>query len=201
MERLSAPVLQLFAAVDTLTDWETAREKATLTGGQRATSGLQRWLVRLHIVSLYLQRLPGLRGKLLEETEKRIACRCPRDVDAVEHLRRLQGRGGGESRNELTSRKKEDALQVRQQEELAEITAAVDDAVEALTQKLQETAKEICRYDVTLPPLLSRAPVRGVLQPRPRHFGGKGREPSFLQCCTVAARMSLVSLLVLCLIT
>ncbi|KAL8271031.1 hypothetical protein Esti_005016 [Eimeria stiedai] len=154
MERLSQPMLHLLAAVDTLTDWEAAREKAILTGGQRPTSGLQRWLVRLNIVSLYLQRLPGLRTKLLEEAQKRIVVRCPRDVEVVRRLRQLQGlppgggptvgtneAGGGASAIKGAPK---DALQRRQEEELAEATAAVDEAVESLTQKLQETAKEIC---------------------------------------------------------
>lgn len=145
MERLSAPVLHLLGAVDTLTDWESAREKATLTGSQKPTSGLQRWLVRLHIVSLYLQRLPGLRTKLLQEAEKRIICRCPRDVEAVHHLQQLQGRGAGEPFREVASKQTKDEIQARQQAELAEASLAVDDAIDALTQKLQETAKEICR--------------------------------------------------------
>ncbi|KAL8427941.1 hypothetical protein Efla_003455 [Eimeria flavescens] len=152
MERFSAPLLQLLAAVDTLTEWEAAREKATLTGGQRPTSGLQRWLVRLHIVSLYLQRLPGLRDKLLQESEKRICVRCPRDSEAVQRLKQLQGAAGGkrptfeggQQGEQSNARRGKDALQRRQEEELAEATAAVDDALEILTQKLQETAKQIC---------------------------------------------------------
>ncbi|KAL8448735.1 hypothetical protein Emag_003861 [Eimeria magna] len=144
MERLSQPVLQLLAAVDTLTDWEAAREKSILTGGQRPTSGLQRWL-----------RLSGLRTKLLEEAQKRIVVRGPQDVEVVRRLRQLQGLapagGTSESTNEVgvgglsaVRGGTKDALQRRQEEELAEATAAVDDAIESLTQKLQETAKEIC---------------------------------------------------------
>ena len=147
MERLSSAVSQLLVAVDSLTDWESTREKASLTAGQLPTSGLQRWLVRLHIVNLYLQRLPKLRAKLLEETGKRIVARCPRDVEVIQHLRQLGAQVGKDSSNSTNWTGTQDALHPQQQEELVEITSAVDDAIEAIIQKLQETAKEVSRYD------------------------------------------------------
>lgn len=137
--------------MDTLTEWEATREKATLTGGQRPTSGLQRWLVRLHIVSLYLQRLPGLRTKLFEQAEKRIVSRCTRDVEVVQHLRQLQLGEGGKGGTGTILGNARDALQLRQEEELAEATATIDDTIDSLIQKLQETAKEVCRQAVPLP--------------------------------------------------
>ncbi|OEH73567.1 hypothetical protein cyc_05092 [Cyclospora cayetanensis] len=142
MERLSPAVCQLLAAVDSLTEWEAAREKAALTGGQRPSSGLQRWLVRLHILGFCMQRLPGLCTKLLEETEKRIVCRSSRDVEAVQHIRRqLQGKSG---RKAVPLSSAHDAMHMRQQEELRELTVAIEDAIETARQKFQEAAREVC---------------------------------------------------------
>ena len=138
---------QLLSAVDALTEWEAARQKAVLSGGQRPTSGLQRWLVRLHIAALYLQRLPGLREKLLRELQKKILFRSPRDMEVLQQLRTLQGRGGADGSNAAAAAGKQqiDLLLRRRQEELAELSAAVDEAIEGLSQKLNETAKELCR--------------------------------------------------------
>ncbi|CDJ61619.1 hypothetical protein, conserved [Eimeria maxima] len=150
LERLSPAVCQLLSAVDALTDWEALRQKAALSGGQRPTSGLQRWLVRLHIAALYLQRLPKLREKLLKDLEKRILARSPKDVEVVQQLRLLQERGGtvGGTAAAAQGKQPSDLLMLRQQEELADLSAAVDEALEGLSQKLTETAKELCRQTV-----------------------------------------------------
>ncbi|CDJ34365.1 uncharacterized protein EMH_0020000 [Eimeria mitis] len=138
LDRLSPAVCQLLSAVETLNAWEAARQKAVLSGGQRPTSGLQRWLVRLHVAAVYVQRLPALKEKLLTELQKRILHREQKDAEVLQQLRLLQ------TGTAAAGQQQDDPLLLRQQEELADLSAAVDEAIDGLSQKLSETAKELC---------------------------------------------------------
>lgn len=146
-QRVSGVIHNLLYAIETIDEWEDAR-CAELASSQQRAKGVQRWLVRLHNVSMCSKRLPELTSRLLSEVEKRVAHRCPRNKEVMQHLFSLQKRSLNRDKNTLSEVREalEKRLREYQEEELEELRVLVNDTTQRLTEKLQQAGREICRY-------------------------------------------------------